>query len=512
MTPSERQVDPWPPAPPPAPGEAARPPSTSLAVPLDQPSRTSPLTVALELAGLATLGLGMALAALAGAGLFEELLQVWAGVIVILVRLVGWWFRTYTVTSGELLLDEGVLQRRHRVLPLSRIQQVELRQQLVARLFGITTVHIETAGDSGRTAVTLRSLDLRQAEALRDHLLAEQRRVRAGQPARPSAAGPGAAGPGATGLALPPRVSLVRLRTDQLLFAGATSTATVAVAALWIVGGTAAAAHVASELEVGAAIAAGLALLFVLAGAGTLALFGAAGAVLQAWGYDLSTAGDDLHVEQGLIDRRQHTMPRHRLQHARVLDNPVRHALRTKSLQLRSAATPGRGDEQQAFIDVPLVRSAEAGNVLVAAMGTELFRPPPLAPRPPAARGRALRRRTTVTVVLAVTIAGIWWPTGIVALPLALLGVPWGVIAHRRAGFALDGPVLAVASGAIVHRLELVPTARLQSVRTTTNPLQRRVGLASVHLDVAGTRSAPGLADLSADVTTTAQQRLVHPS
>lgn len=481
--------------------------STSLAVRLDHPSRTSPLTVALELAGLATLGLGMAVAALAGAGLFEELLQAWVGVVVILVRLVGWWFRTYTVTAGELLLDEGVLQRRHRVVPLSRIQQVELRQQLVARLFGITTVHIETAGDSGGTAVTLRSLELHQAEALRDHLLAEQRRVRAGQPARPNAAGPGA-----TGLVLPPRLPLVRLRADQLLAAGASSTAVVAVGALWVIGATALAAHVAAELEVGAFTAVGLAVLFVSCGAATLALLGAAGRLVQAWGYQLSASGDDLHVEQGLIDRRQHTMPRHRLQHARVLDNPVRHALGTASLQLRSAATPGHGDEQQSFIDVPLVRAAEVGDVLVAAMGAELFRPPTLSPRPPAARRRAFRRRIAATVGGAATIAAIWWPTGAVGLPLALLGVPWGRIAHRRAGCALDGPVLAVASGAIVHHLELVPSARLQSIRTTANPLQRRVGLATVRFDVAGTSSAPGLADVSTAVAVDARRRLVQPT
>jgi uncharacterized membrane protein YdbT with pleckstrin-like domain len=90
-----------------------------------------------------------------------------------------------------------------------------------------------------------------------------------------------------------------------------------------------------------------------------------------------------------------------------------------------------------------------------------------------------------------------------VLAPLALVGVPWGRLAHRRAGSALDGDVLAVASGALVHHLELAPVERVQSRRTTASPLQRRVGLATIRLDVAGARrgrGALGLGDLVADL------------
>ena len=93
-------------------------------------------------------------------------------------------------------------------------------------------------------------------------------------------------------------------------------------------------------------------------------------------------------------------------------------------------------------------------------------------------------------------------PAGVVLAPLALVGIPWGALAHRRAGSQLDGDVLAVASGALVHHLELVPVERIQSRRTTASPFQRRLGLTTLRLDVAGSRrgpSAPGLGDLLAD-------------
>ena len=63
----------------------------------------------------------------------------------------------------------------------------------------------------------------------------------------------------------------------------------------------------------------------------------------------------------------------------------------------------------------------------------------------------------------------------------------------------------AVASGGRVRRLTtIVPLAKVQSVRWLQGPLQRRLGLATVHLDVAGGRRAgAALRDRSCEEATT---------
>lgn len=460
--------------------------------------------MALELAGLVTLAAAVALAVVAGAGL--EVAQLGLGALAIGARVVGWWFRTYTVTEGELVLDEGVLQKRHRVVPFSRIQQVELRQQLFARIFGITVVQIETAAESGSTAVSLRSLDVQQAEALRDHLLAEQRRVRRGDAHRP--ADPGTAWE--ADRLTEPRRPLARLTPLQLLAAGATSSGAVG-AITAIVGGAAVLATVVGvgrdwnpllTLALFGAVALGASV--------ALTVSSALSSMVHWWDYDLTVSGDDLHLSHGLLDRRQHTMPRHRLQHARVTDNPLRRALGFVSLDLHSAASPGGGGQQQGHVTIPLVRSAALADLMVEAMGADRWRPPALDPRPPVARRRAVVRRTVVLAVLVVPLAVLGWPAGAGMLALALLGIPWGLLAHRRAGSALDGEVLALASGAVVHHLDLIPGERLQSARTSASPLQRRARLATLHVDVAGgTRfgSAPRLFDLGEPVAAAARRR-----
>jgi putative membrane protein len=482
------------------------PPPTRAPVALHEPVRTSPLTIALELAGLVTLATGAVLAMWAGAGF--EAPQLVLGALFIGGRIVGWWFRTYTVTEGELVLDEGIFQKRHRVVPFSRIQQVELRQQLFARLFGITAVHIETAADAGGTAVTLRSLELGQAEALRDHLLSEQRRVRRGDAPQP--AEPGSAW-SADRLA-PTRTPLVRLTPWQLLEAGATSSATIGAVAAIVVGAAVLATVVATARDWSPLLTAALALLVTVGASLALAATNALATMVQSWDYELSASGEDLHLSHGLLDRRQHTMPRHRLQHARITDNPLRRRIGTVSVELHSAASPGGGDQQQGHLAIPLVRRSLLPDLLVTAMGAERWRPPPVVPRPPAARRRAVVRRTVATTALVLPLAILGWPAGAGVLPLALLGIPWGLLAHARAGSALEGPVLALAAGAVVHHLELIPAERLQSARTAASPLQRRLALTTLHLDVAGGGSllgtaGPHLHDLDGPTATAAMRR-----
>ena len=469
-------------------------------MPIDVPLRTSPLTIALEVIGLAFFGFTIVLNMVAG-GEAVDVPGILIGFVFTLQRTAGWWFRTYTVTETSVTLDEGMLQRRHRVVPFSRIQQVELRQQLTARLFGLVVVHIETAGEAGATAISLRSLDVPTAEALRDHLLAEQQRVRHGRPAAERHEG----AQWSDAYRAPTRTALLRLSRGELLAAGLTSSGVVSTA---IIGVLPAALIAGLNVDGPAAL---LAFAAIELGITLLAMvLGAIGGLLNGWGFDLTASDDDLHVTQGLLDRRQHTMPRHRLQHARVVDNPVRRAFGIVSVDLFSAATPGRNDQQRTAITIPFVPRRSIGDVLVRCMGSEQWRPPDLQPRTPIARRRAIVRRTALTTAVTIPVVLLLLPAGVVLAPLMLLGVPWGALAHRRAGSSLEGDVVVVASGALVHHLELIPTTRIQSRRTTASPFQRRVGLATLRLDVAGTRrgGAPGLGDLVAEEASAARRTI----
>ena len=191
MTSSELPPPP-PPPPPDGPWVAGPPPTRRAGADRRRRSRTSPLTDRARGASAwrsSALTLAVERAARRQA---VDIPGIVIGFVFTLQRTVGWWFRTYTVTDAAVILDEGMLQRRHRVVPFSRIQQVELRQQLtVAAVRDRDRPHRDgrRRRRHGHQPAVPR---LPAAEALRDHLLAEQRRVRAGHPGRGPATDAGA--------------------------------------------------------------------------------------------------------------------------------------------------------------------------------------------------------------------------------------------------------------------------------------------------------------------------------
>lgn len=81
----------------------------------------------------------------------------------------------YRLDGDELNVAHGVLTRRHSIVPLQRVQHIDLGQGPIERRFGLAQLVVHTAGTHGAT-VTLPGLALAEAERLRDEIRAHIRR------------------------------------------------------------------------------------------------------------------------------------------------------------------------------------------------------------------------------------------------------------------------------------------------------------------------------------------------
>ncbi|PRY51906.1 PH (Pleckstrin Homology) domain-containing protein [Geodermatophilus tzadiensis] len=139
---------------------------------------------------LLVVGAGSYLAALVPAGDHQGVLRLvlLAVAVVLLAVLVGRpvlrWRTTSTVlTTQRLLLREGVLARRGRDLPLSRVTDVSFSQTLWERVVRSGTVTVESAGEGGPT-VLRKVPDSAGVQQLLSHLVEEDadRRERPADP------------------------------------------------------------------------------------------------------------------------------------------------------------------------------------------------------------------------------------------------------------------------------------------------------------------------------------------
>ncbi len=435
--------------------------------------------------------------------------------------LLTWWMRTYTVTRTELVIDEGVLTRHHRVIPYARVQQVDLEQKLMMQVLGIEVVKISSAGEAGATTISLHALEREDAEHLRSFILRRREELHqataaappqasdpsvplspwvvdsSGQMHAPAMADPrdvaprepaGSWGPPPPPPPPPPPVEVLRLSPGRITVAMLTdlrlwaAPAVIVVSVLWLV-----ALRSEARFGIGLATVAILALVVVVP-------LGVLGQIVQKYGFTVTLRGDDLHLRYGLFEVRELTVPRRRVQQLTIIDNPVRRAFGLASLRLHSA-TSGGGPQATTF-DIPLVDTAGLDQFLHTLMGTTMWQVPTLTPRNDRAKARAITRRVGMIALALVVPAVMLRPNGPALLLLALLGIPWGLVAHARAGHGRTSAVVVFSHGALDHRIDLVPVDRIQSCRVLTSPFQRRAKLATLHADVAAARRAPNLYDM----------------
>jgi len=87
--------------------------------------------------------------------------------VVIGLRVLEWRVTRYAVVDGTLRVRSGILARRERVVPASRISALDTSRGLVQRAFGLVALEVQTAGGGKAAELRLDALTSEEAERLR---------------------------------------------------------------------------------------------------------------------------------------------------------------------------------------------------------------------------------------------------------------------------------------------------------------------------------------------------------
>lgn len=399
----------------------------------------------------------------------------------------------YRRIGDELILDSGVIQRQRRIIPLARVQNIDVRQNLLERIFDVAELRVETAGGT-RTEAVLAVLSRSEADSLRAEFLG-----------RRDAADAAAAVP-----TVPETEVLAHLSTAELSLAGATANEVGLVAAA--IGGALqflddfALERILSDLDpeslipaapavaIAGAVVAGLVLLVV---AGWV--LSVAGTVIGYHDLTLERTGDELHERYGLLARREASLPLRRVQAVRLEESLLRRPLGLAALRIETAGSaPGQRQRGKSEAFVPLVRRADAPALVARVLdGFDLGAIRLLRVHP-----RARRRifvRYSVPVVVAAGVLGFAQHPGWLALLLLL--APARLLAeaqYRHRGYALVAGHVVARHGVFNRVTCVVPTRKVQTLHVQAAPFQRRHGLATLIVDSAGgTRGVARVIDLA---------------
>ncbi|MCX6749687.1 MAG: PH domain-containing protein [Candidatus Pacearchaeota archaeon] len=106
---------------------------------------------------------------------FIVLLILWIIFIEVWIQLsYDRWF--YEFTPDNLKIESGVIFKRYSNVPYQRVQNVDIRRGIIARMLGFSAVNIQTAGYSagGKGFAAegyIPAVDVKEAEKIRDFLM-----------------------------------------------------------------------------------------------------------------------------------------------------------------------------------------------------------------------------------------------------------------------------------------------------------------------------------------------------
>lgn len=438
------------------------------------------------------------------------------------IALAQWLVFRFRIEGDDLIIDSGVLARRRRVIPLARVQNIDLEQSFIDRLARVAELRLETASGGQQTEASLAVLGADEAQALQAELM--RRRLRAQARDAPAPPGPDAAGT-ASGAAAPeaaaveerPRV-ILRLGAADLAIAGATSNDAGLIAA-----GLATLLEVvddlgrwdwlerAAETVMGEGAALGVAAGLLLAGSLALAFFvlgwlvSIVATVVRFHGFTLSRVGDDLRREYGLLSRHRSTVPLERVQAVRIEESLIRQPLGLAAMKIETAGAAHTGGSQpggRAEAFVPLARRRQIGGLLAEVFEDARFDGVRFNSVAPVSRRRTFLRLAG-PVLIAATALALWLDRDAIALLLLL--VPAWLYAraqYRARGWARASGYTLARGGVFNRRTWVVPERKIQTLHLRETPIQRRWEIGTVMIDTAAGGRIARVVDVPRDTGT----------
>jgi len=415
----------------------------------------------------------------------------------VIAALFHYWSYRYRFDAEELVIREGIVFRNERHIPYARIQNVDLVQNPLHRMFDVAEVRLETAGGDKPEAV-MRVLSLEAVDHLRTRVFAG-RRERAPLPTtdEDDAVAPVAGG------ADPSRL-LHSLNAGDVVRFGLISNkgmvvVAAAVGALWQLDlfdrwweslSRDSVERLRSMLPSGGLLS-GI-LLAVLAIVVLLILMRALSvlwAIGKFHGFRLTLRGEDLRAEHGLLTRVSKTIPRHRIQVLSTRESFLHRRCGRVAVEVETAGSTGQqsGSSSGRLWLAPLIRRERVAALLREALPDVDLSAIGWMPVSPRTRRRLLRRAFYLVAIASVPAFWGLGPAGL-TLPLALVPLAWinASLYVRHTAYALVPGAVVYRSGWWNRRLSVARFSKIQSLEQSASPFDRRYGMAALRVDTAG--------------------------
>ncbi len=278
-------------------------------------------------------------------------LAILAGGFSLLVSIVSYFRYYYHLDEESLIIEKGVFDKTYINLPFERIQNIQIEQSVLHRMLNVVRLSIESAGSSG-AEIKVEALERKQANAIRQYVLQQRAQIRQEKAE--------AAGTDYEELVQSfdaPRSTILKLHLNDLLKIGASQNhlCTAAIIFSSVVGFLFVLADTFnrdvyeevvenySDFDLNFYMFLALALVLIMAGF-FLTLIRT---IARYYGLQFSEDKEGFRLTAGLLNKREASLRKEKIQVIRWFDNPIRRLMGIFTLEIRQAtAAAGTSSER----------------------------------------------------------------------------------------------------------------------------------------------------------------------
>ncbi|WP_102706449.1 PH domain-containing protein [Terribacillus saccharophilus] len=399
-------------------------------------------------------------------------------VILLLSGLFGflYWYRfTYRMEEDELRIESGIFVRKKRYISRHRIHSVNTSANILHRLFGLVKLEVQTAGGGKEAEGMIPALskldaaDIQQFVKRKENIVLQE---------------------DTENVQVREERTSYQLSFRRLLVAAATSGGTgVIFGFLFAI--TQQADEVVNINIYSFAYdwllkqSLFLSVIFVIGSLAVTWMVAMIGTILKYCFFEITKQGNELFIRRGLLEKREMTIPLHRIQALKVEENIFRQPF---GLLAVSAEIAGRATDadKHSFSTVlfPLLKKSELSAFLDELLPGFVVQPE--YKKPPK---RALLRYLFLSSIITVLVTGIliyyFGGYGLFAIPLVLLTVIFSILSYRDAGVSWTTDMLTMRYRELTRVTVHVNRKKVQAFYGSQHYFQSKKQLGTLKIAVA---------------------------
>ncbi|WP_228275766.1 PH domain-containing protein [Gracilibacillus oryzae] len=395
--------------------------------------------------------------------------------IIIIVSILSWFRYTYQLEEDQIRIEQGILVRKKRTISKHRIQSIDLTQNIIHRIFGLTKVQIETAGSDHKIDASLHAVTMEEGKIVHDQLKYNKKIISQDMDTEEEESQT------VTEKVYP----YEKISPKALFIAGSTSGGFGIILGLFGLAFSELETFIPDHLYTQASdwiFSQALQVLIILAVITLIILWGLGilATIIQHWDFTITRYEKELFITRGLLEKKQSTIPLKRIQAVGMKESIIRQPLGYATMYVEIASGEiGQNAETHTLL-YPLIKKNQAREFLAKLLPEYEYTQEKWTKLPKRALPYYLLRNTIFPLLATIAVFIFFREWIIVPLAAVVLAGILGYFQYKTIGYRLEGENLLIRNRLLGRDTVLVKHKRLQSFQKKQHILHKKQHLATL--------------------------------